>query len=93
MGQLMCVLELVQAEPRLLASHFAWFERHKNQIEDLFAQRHARRPLPADPATCTTVVFLLVRAALDDWDRAGRQDDVTDHLRGALTAIAAVVTA
>jgi AcrR family transcriptional regulator len=85
------VLELLQAEPRLLAGHFAWFERHKNQIEDLFARRHARRPLPADPSTCTTVVFLLVRAALDDWDRDGRHGDVTDHLPSALAAIAAVV--
>ncbi|PRZ05689.1 TetR family transcriptional regulator [Isoptericola sp. CG 20/1183] len=87
------VLELMQAEPRLLAHHFAWFERHKNQVEDLFTERHACRPLPTDPATCTMVVFVLVRAALDDWDAGGRQGDVTEHLPAALAKIAAVVNA
>lgn len=87
------VLELMQAEPRLLACHFAWFERHKNQIEDLFAERHSRQPLPTDPATCTMVVFVLVRAALDDWDAGGRRGDVTEHLPAVLAKIAAVVNA
>jgi AcrR family transcriptional regulator len=85
------VLQVLQAEPRLLASHIAWFERHKNQIEELFAERHSRRPLPTDTATCTMVVFFLVRAALDDWDSAGRHGDVAEHLPTALAKIAAVV--
>ncbi|MCA5893267.1 TetR/AcrR family transcriptional regulator [Isoptericola sp. NEAU-Y5] len=87
------VLEILQLEPRLLSRHFAWFERHKTQVVALFERRHAVAPLPADAETCALVVFVLARAAMDDWGRAGRTGDVGDRVPHVVARLAAVLTA
>jgi hypothetical protein len=86
------VLEILQAEPRLLGRHFAWFERHKTDLVDLFTRRHQARPLPADPEMCAMVTFVLTHAAMDDWDRAGRTGDVEAHVPHVVAQLTAIVT-
>ncbi|PFG42736.1 TetR family transcriptional regulator [Isoptericola jiangsuensis] len=85
-------LEILEREPRLLGRHFAWFERHKSHVVGLFERRHAVVPLPADPETCTMVVFVVARAAMDDWDRTGREGDVGDHVPVAVDRLGAIFT-
>ena len=87
------VLEILQLEPRLLGRHFAWFERHKTQVVALFERRHASVPLPADPETCAMLAFVLTRAAMDDWGRAGHHDDVGDHVPRVIDQLSAILAA
>ncbi|MCK9795662.1 TetR/AcrR family transcriptional regulator [Isoptericola sp. 4D.3] len=87
------VLEILQADPRLLGRHFAWFERHKTQVVALFERRHESAPLPADPEMCAMVVFVLARAAMDDWGRTDRQGDVGDHVPRVVAQLAAILAA
>ncbi|GAA1727512.1 hypothetical protein GCM10009809_24040 [Isoptericola hypogeus] len=87
------VLEILQLEPRLLGRHFAWFERHKSQVVALFDRRHTSAPLPADAEVCAMVVFVLARAAMDDWGRTGHTGDVVDHVPHVTRQLAAILTA
>lgn len=80
---------LMESEPRLLARHVAWLEEHRAEVAALFARRHENRPLPADAEFCSMAVFLLLRAAGERWDRAGRTGDVVDHLHAAVEQLAA----
>jgi len=86
------VMEILQLEPRLLGRHFAWFERHKAQVVALFERRHEASPLPADPEMCAMVVFVVTRAAMDDWARTGHEGDVGDHVPHVVGQLAAVLT-
>ncbi len=86
-------LEILQREPRLLGHHFAWFERHKSQVVALFERRHATAPLPADAEVCAMVVFVVARAAIDDWDRSGHTGDVGDHVPAVVGQLTAILTA
>ncbi|MFI2104826.1 TetR/AcrR family transcriptional regulator [Isoptericola sp. NPDC019693] len=86
------VMEILQLEPRLLGRHFAWFERHKTQVVALFERRHETTPLPADPEMCAMVVFVLTRAAMDDWVRTGHDGDVGDHVPHVVGQLTAVLT-
>ncbi|WP_166846651.1 TetR/AcrR family transcriptional regulator [Isoptericola sp. BMS4] len=86
------VLEILQLEPRLLGRHFAWFERHKTQIVALFERRHQASPLPADPEMCAMVVFVLTRAAMDDWGRSGHQGEVGDHVARVAEQLTAILS-
>ena len=81
--------ELMEAEPRLVARHVAWLERHRSQIAALFTARGERRPLPADADFCAIAVLALLRTASERWERAGQQGDVTDHVHGAVGQLAA----
>ncbi|MEL7976088.1 TetR/AcrR family transcriptional regulator [Isoptericola sp. F-RaC21] len=87
------VLEILQAHPGLLGRHFAWFERHKSQVVALFERRHEAAPLPADPEMCAMVVFVLARAAMDEWGRGDRHGDVGDHVPHVAEQLAAILTA
>ncbi|SKC78598.1 TetR/AcrR family transcriptional regulator [Krasilnikoviella flava] len=86
------MMEILQLEPRLLGRHFAWFERHKAQVVALFERRHESAPLPADPEMCAMVVFVLARAAMDDWARTGHEGDVGDHVSRVVGQLTAVLT-
>ncbi|MGW8566128.1 TetR/AcrR family transcriptional regulator [Isoptericola sp. NPDC055881] len=87
------MLEILQREPRLLGRHFAWFERHKAQVVALFERRHQAVPLPADPEMCAMVVFVVTRAAMDDWVRTDHTGEVGDRVPHVLARLAAILTA
>ncbi|MEG3614961.1 MULTISPECIES: TetR/AcrR family transcriptional regulator [Isoptericola] len=81
---------LMESEPRLLAGHVTWLEKHRTEIAALFARRAEHASGPADPDFCSMTVFLLVRATGERWERSGRTGELTDHVPGAVAALRAL---
>ncbi|WP_418277330.1 TetR/AcrR family transcriptional regulator [Isoptericola jiangsuensis] len=85
--------ELMHVEPRLLARHVAWIETYRGRVTDLFAERHARRPLPASADLCSLMTFTLLRVAGQRWEAAGRTGTLAEHLHDAVAEIVALARA
>ncbi|WP_402468127.1 TetR/AcrR family transcriptional regulator [Isoptericola aurantiacus] len=81
---------LMEAEPRLLTRHVAWLEEHRADLAGLFARRAERAPAAVDPDFGSMVLFLVLRAAGDGWERSGRAGELTDHVGPAVAALRAV---
>lgn len=83
--------ELLRAEPRLLARHFAWMDAHRSGVVSLFERRRANRPFAMDPELLAMLVFVLIRSASMAWERSNHEGDVADHLSHVVAQLTELV--
>ncbi len=75
-----CVLELVQAEPRLFLRELTTMEARRVWLETLFERREQAHPTGTSSAVIGATLMTLVRATAELWTAAERRGDPVDYL-------------
>lgn len=84
-------LEIASREPRLLARHLAWLDKHKGNLQDLVARRLGEPPAHP-PATVASLALFLTHATFVRWESRGGEGEVRDHLHDVLGELRVLLT-
>lgn len=83
-------LEIAAREPRLLARHLAWLDKHKGLLMELVARRLGDDPVHP-PETVASLALFLTHASFVRWEARGGTGEVRDHLHDVLGELRALL--
>jgi AcrR family transcriptional regulator len=83
-------LAIAAQEPRLLARHLAWLDKHKGNLMALVARRLGDDPAHA-PDTVASLALFLTHATFVRWESGGSEGEIRDHLHTVVGELRALL--
>lgn len=75
-----CVMEVIEAEPRLLARELRLMEERRMAFQSLLERRELAAPTGVAPAVTAALLMAFVRASVELWNEAGQAGRAADYL-------------